>query len=290
MPTEAKIDNTGQIQRRSIVAKGNYRQMHTPIAASTDIYTAHVEIHVEASLAAVRVVGREVLAEALHPPRFAMLCQPTLDVDFTRPLGAGTFIRCSPESPLSLVDGVWNVLKEVSQGATKIPSRTRVFLLRKRKEKCCLEYVSQLPAPRVTRCYPAVTGSDLLSPGSQALVPCCRGEPRTMLELTYAYAWRLHMRTHRCRDQQLGVPPTLRCVRMAPCDAYDRLQQWPSRFCCDPSVPFALFGHFRSELRLLYPETFKPTHQGIVRNGRQFKAQQLLSEIADITITALRNY
>ncbi|MED6161435.1 hypothetical protein PIB30_060705 [Stylosanthes scabra] len=42
-----------------------------------------------------------------------------------------------------------------------------------------------------------------------------------------------------------------------------RLQQWPSRFCCDPFVPFALSGHFRSELRLLYPETLKRTHQGL---------------------------
>ncbi|MED6107661.1 hypothetical protein PIB30_016104 [Stylosanthes scabra] len=32
-----------------------------------------------------------------------------------------------------------------------------------------------------------------------------------------------------------------------------RLQQWPSRFCCDPFVPFTLSGHFRSELRLLNP-------------------------------------
>ncbi|MED6186488.1 hypothetical protein PIB30_067138 [Stylosanthes scabra] len=34
--------------------------------------------------------------------------------------------------------------------------------------------------PRADKLYriPAVTGSDLLSPGSQALVPCCRGEPR----------------------------------------------------------------------------------------------------------------
>ncbi|MED6206686.1 hypothetical protein PIB30_029161 [Stylosanthes scabra] len=53
----------------------------------------------------------------------------------TRLLGAGTFARCSSESPLSLADGVWNVLKEVSQGATKIPSRTRVILLKKRKGK-----------------------------------------------------------------------------------------------------------------------------------------------------------
>ncbi|MED6132749.1 hypothetical protein PIB30_021721, partial [Stylosanthes scabra] len=63
-----------------------------------------------------------------------------------------------------------------------------------------------------------------------------------------AYAWLHVMRTH-------------------------RLQQWPSRFCCDPFVPFALSSHFRSELRLLYPETLKRTHQGIVRNGRQFKTQ-----------------
>ncbi|MED6111754.1 hypothetical protein PIB30_055198 [Stylosanthes scabra] len=32
---------------------------------------------------------------------------------------------------------------------------------------------------------PAVTGSDLLSPSSQALVPCCRGETRTVKELHY---------------------------------------------------------------------------------------------------------
>ncbi|MED6131422.1 hypothetical protein PIB30_009902 [Stylosanthes scabra] len=29
------------------------------------------------------------------------------------------------------------------------------------------------------------------------------------------------------------------------------VQKWPSRFCCDLFVPFALFGHFRSELYLL---------------------------------------
>ncbi|MED6122358.1 hypothetical protein PIB30_039030 [Stylosanthes scabra] len=35
--------------------------------------------------------------------------------------------------------------------------------------------------PRADKLYriPAVTGSNLLSPGSQALVPCYRGEPRT---------------------------------------------------------------------------------------------------------------
>ncbi|MED6220920.1 hypothetical protein PIB30_049413 [Stylosanthes scabra] len=46
------------------------------------------------------------------------------------------------------------------------------------------------------------------------------------------------------------------------------VQQCPSRFCCDPFVPFALSGHFRSELRLLNPETLKRTHQGIVQNGK----------------------
>ncbi|MED6218793.1 hypothetical protein PIB30_029874 [Stylosanthes scabra] len=30
---------------------------------------------------------------------------------------------------------------------------------------------------------PAITGSDLLSPRSQALVPCCRGELRNVKEL-----------------------------------------------------------------------------------------------------------
>ncbi|MED6122233.1 hypothetical protein PIB30_037828 [Stylosanthes scabra] len=104
--------------------------------------------------------------------------------------------------------------------------------------------------PRADKLYriPVVTGSDLLSRGSQALVPCCRGEPRTMLELTYAYAWLHVMRMH-------------------------RLQQWPFRFCCDPFVPVALSNHFRSKLRLIYPETLKHTHQGIVQNGKQFKTQ-----------------
>ncbi|MED6160815.1 hypothetical protein PIB30_054858 [Stylosanthes scabra] len=63
-----------------------------------------------------------------------------------------------------------------------------------------------------------------------------------------AYAWLHVMRTH-------------------------RLQQWPSRFCCDLFIPFALSDHFPSELCLLYPETLKHTHQGIVRNGKQFKTQ-----------------
>ncbi|MED6206621.1 hypothetical protein PIB30_028611 [Stylosanthes scabra] len=62
-----------------------------------------------------------------------------------------------------------------------------------------------------------------------------------------AYAWLYVMRTH-------------------------RLQQWPSRFCCDLFVPLVLSGHFRSELCLLNPETLKHTHQGIVRNGKQFKS------------------
>ncbi|MED6221443.1 hypothetical protein PIB30_054717 [Stylosanthes scabra] len=42
------------------------------------------------------------------------------------------------------------------------------------------------------------------------------------------------------------------------------VQQWSSRFCCDPFVPFALSGQFRSELRLLNPETLEHTYQGII--------------------------
>ncbi|MED6223806.1 hypothetical protein PIB30_077728 [Stylosanthes scabra] len=38
---------------------------------------------------------------------------------------------------------------------------------------------------------PAVTGSNLLSPGSQALVPCNRGEPRTV-------------RNRRCANRGVG--------------------------------------------------------------------------------------
>ncbi|MED6135615.1 hypothetical protein PIB30_048275 [Stylosanthes scabra] len=49
-----------------------------------------------------------------------------------------------------------------------------------------------------------------------------------------------------------------------------RLQLWPSRFCCDLLIPFALSGHFHSELRLLNPETVECTYQGIVRNGKRF--------------------
>ncbi|MED6169970.1 hypothetical protein PIB30_026152 [Stylosanthes scabra] len=155
-------------------------------------------------------------------------------------------VDCCPQSIDE--DPSEDVLKEVSQGATKIPSRTRVVLLRKRKAKsvfdwgwlqlrlvesssqvesskstvwqrthntgfdshwsrCCLEFMIQPPAPKsnplspVQSCchpdllrvseiwslcsmhmanklyrIPAITGSDLLSLGSQALVPCCRGE------------------------------------------------------------------------------------------------------------------
>ncbi|MED6205797.1 hypothetical protein PIB30_021083 [Stylosanthes scabra] len=59
--------------------------------------------------------------------------------------------------------------------------------------------------PRADKLYriPAVTGSDLLLPGSQALEPCCCGEPgaeirnwacRPRLD---AYAWLHVIRTHR---------------------------------------------------------------------------------------------
>ncbi|MED6218082.1 hypothetical protein PIB30_023617 [Stylosanthes scabra] len=67
-----------------------------------------------------------------------------------------------------------------------------------------------------------------------------------------------------------------------------RLQQWPSRFCCDLFVPFALSGHFRSELRLLYPETLKHTHQGIVRNGKQFKTHTSLFSATSLPADAAR--
>ncbi|MED6192744.1 hypothetical protein PIB30_012914 [Stylosanthes scabra] len=58
----------------------------------------------------------------------------------THPLGAGTFVRCSSESPLSIAESIWNVLKEVSQGATKIPSCTRVVLLRNGKGKSVFDW------------------------------------------------------------------------------------------------------------------------------------------------------
>ncbi|MED6220241.1 hypothetical protein PIB30_043044 [Stylosanthes scabra] len=82
-------------------------------------------------------------------------------VSLTRPLGAGTFVHCSSESPLSLADDVWNVLKEMSQGATKMPSRTRVVLLRKRKGKSVFDW-DRLDTPyeepplysKLTSCVP----------------------------------------------------------------------------------------------------------------------------------------
>ncbi|MED6159173.1 hypothetical protein PIB30_039851 [Stylosanthes scabra] len=92
-----------------------------------------------------------------------------------------------------------------------------------------------------------------------------------MVKTTDAYACKLSMRTHLCRNSLLGVPPTSRCVCMASLLRTHLVQHWPSRFCCDPFIPFALSGHFRTELRLLYPETLKRTHQGIMRNGKQFK-------------------
>ncbi|MED6169971.1 hypothetical protein PIB30_026153 [Stylosanthes scabra] len=79
----------------------------------------------------------------------------------------------------------------------------------------------------------------------------------------------------------LGVPPTSRCVRMASLLRTHLVQQWPSRFCCNPFVPLALSGHFHSELRLLNPETLERTHQGIVRNGKQFKTQKMWDLIGE---------
>ncbi|MED6112459.1 hypothetical protein PIB30_061923 [Stylosanthes scabra] len=58
------------------------------------------------------------------------------------------------------------------------------------------------------------------------------------------------------------------------------VQQWPSRFCSDPFVPFALSGHFRSELRLLYPETLKRTHQGIVTFKFGVEAHSSLADMS----------
>ncbi|MED6209396.1 hypothetical protein PIB30_054295 [Stylosanthes scabra] len=84
------------------------------------------------------------------------------------------------------------------------------------------------------------------------------------MALILASRGKLHMRTHRCQFCQLGVPPKARMRT-------HRLQQWPSKSYCDPFVPFALSGHFRSELCLLNPETLKRTHQSIVWNEEQFK-------------------
>ncbi|MED6218897.1 hypothetical protein PIB30_030788 [Stylosanthes scabra] len=52
--------------------------------------------------------------------------------------------------------------------------------------------------PRVTRYHwiSAVTGSDLLSPGSQALVPCCHGEPPLVICTFHLTAETLWDSTH----------------------------------------------------------------------------------------------
>ncbi|MED6111195.1 hypothetical protein PIB30_050169 [Stylosanthes scabra] len=92
----------------------------------------------------IRVVGLwKILASLMDNSLDGILMAPFItqyNSALTRPLGAGTFVRCSSESPLSLADDVGNVLKEVSQGATKIPSRTRVVLLRKRKGKSVFDW------------------------------------------------------------------------------------------------------------------------------------------------------
>ncbi|MED6196001.1 hypothetical protein PIB30_043133 [Stylosanthes scabra] len=88
-----------------------------------------------------------------------------------------------------------------------------------------------------------------------------------MLKSTDTYGCKLSMHTHLCQNRLLGVPPTSRCVRMASLLRTHLVQQWPSRFCCDIFIPFALSGHFRSKLRLLYPETLEHTHQGVVGEG-----------------------
>ncbi|MED6221465.1 hypothetical protein PIB30_054944 [Stylosanthes scabra] len=78
----------------------------------------------------------------------------------THPLGAGTFVRCSSESPLSLADDVLNVLKEVSQGATKIPSMTRFWVQLPFGAGVAWTSCLNPRLPRVTHCHrynPAVT-------------------------------------------------------------------------------------------------------------------------------------
>ncbi|MED6141235.1 hypothetical protein PIB30_101206 [Stylosanthes scabra] len=72
----------------------------------------------------------------------------------------------------------------------------------------------------------------------------------------------------------LGVPPkaigayalALGCVRTG--SRNDLLG-----FVCNLLVHLDLFSHFHSELCLLKPETLERTHQGIMRNGKRFKAQ-----------------
>ncbi|MED6171996.1 hypothetical protein PIB30_046007 [Stylosanthes scabra] len=119
------------------------------------------------------------------------------------------------------LNGVWNILKEVSQSATKIPSRTRVVLLRKRKGKsirhplrgtstiseltscvanepivpgsthiwsrCCLEFVSQPPAPK----------SNPLSPGQT----CCHQVPKHLCHTAVANL----VRSRNCHYASRGV-------------------------------------------------------------------------------------
>ncbi|MED6220365.1 hypothetical protein PIB30_044183 [Stylosanthes scabra] len=135
----------------------------------------------------------------------------------TRPLGAGTFVRCSSESPLSLADGVWNVLKRCHRVQPKYRFRVQLTFGAGAAWSSCLS--SQLP--RVTRCHrynPAVTrtscalakygASDLcpeltnsigspLSPGQT----CCHQVPKHLCHAAVANL----VRSRNCHYARRGV-------------------------------------------------------------------------------------
>ncbi|MED6173297.1 hypothetical protein PIB30_058037 [Stylosanthes scabra] len=103
-----------------------------------------------------------------------------------------------------------------------------------------------------------------------------------MLDCSGAYAQRLLVRTHWLRNQLFGVPPkamlrthwlSIRCI----CTG-SRISLLG--FACDLLIPFAIFSHYRSELRMLRFETLESTYQGIVRNGKWFKTGYKLAKIA----------
>ncbi|MED6137544.1 hypothetical protein PIB30_065912 [Stylosanthes scabra] len=107
-----------------------------------------------------------------------------------RPLGAGTFVRCSSESPLSLADGVWNVLK-----SPRLPRVTR-----------CHRYN---PAVTRTSCALAKYGASDLFPGltnsiGSPLSPgqtCCHQVPKHLCHAAVANL----VRSRNCHYASRGI-------------------------------------------------------------------------------------
>ncbi|MED6146771.1 hypothetical protein PIB30_037840 [Stylosanthes scabra] len=101
------------------------------------------------------------------------------------------------------------------------------------------------------------------------LIQSYGGLAAKMLKSPNSYAWKLHMRTYIVPVQPNGRAAQGRdAYAWLPSVRTHGVQKLISRFCSDPFVPFALSGHFRSELCLLNPKIHERTHQGIVKNGK----------------------